>query len=72
MLVEAERLGCLREVLPIVAGIAIPDVRERPAEHAAAADALHRRFWAPLDGESAADPGRVRHRRPAATVALPA
>lgn len=56
MLVEAGRLGCLREVLPIVAGIAIPDVRERPAEHAEAADALHRRFWAPLDSESAATP----------------
>lgn len=57
MLLEAERLGCLRQVLPIVAGIAIPDVRERPAEHEAAADALHRRFWAPLgdDTEASAD-----------------
>ncbi len=54
MLVEAGRQGCLREVLPIVAGIAIPDVRERPAEHAVAADAAHRRFWAPMDG--AAEP----------------
>jgi ATP-dependent helicase HrpA len=57
MLLEAERFGCLREVLPIVAGIAIPDVRERPAEAQAAADAAHRRFWAPLgaDTEAAAD-----------------
>lgn len=54
MLVEADRQGCLREVLPIVAGIAIPDVRERPADDTAAADAAHRRFWAPLDG--AAEP----------------
>ncbi len=54
MLVEAERQGCLREVLPIVAGIAIPDVRERPSEETAKADAAHKRFWAPLDG--AAEP----------------
>ncbi len=50
MLVESDRQGCLREVLPIVAGIAIPDVRERPAEDTAAADTAHRRFWAPMDG----------------------
>lgn len=57
MLLEAERLGCLREVLPIVAGIAIPDVRERPAEAQVAADAAHRRFWAPMgaDTEATAD-----------------
>ncbi|HEY3338730.1 MAG TPA: ATP-dependent RNA helicase HrpA, partial [Propionicimonas sp.] len=54
MIVEAHTQGCLREVLPIVAGIAIPDVRERPAEDTAAADAAHKRFWAPLDG--AAEP----------------
>ena len=45
MLVEADRQGCLREVQAIVAGMAIPDVRERPAEQQAKADALHRRFW---------------------------
>jgi ATP-dependent helicase HrpA len=56
MLVEAGRLGCLREVLPIVAGLAIPDVRERPADAEAAADALHRRFWAPLDGSAEPTP----------------
>jgi ATP-dependent helicase HrpA len=54
MLVEAGRQDCLREVLPIVAGIAIPDVRERPAEDSAKADEAHRRFWAPMD---AATPG---------------
>jgi ATP-dependent helicase HrpA len=58
MLVEADRLGCLREVLPIVAGITIPDVRERPLESAAAADALHRRFWAPMgEGDQASPDG---------------
>lgn len=58
MLVEANRLGCLREVLPIVAGITIPDVRERPQESTATADALHRRFWAPLgEGDQASPDG---------------
>ena len=58
MLVEADRLGCLREVLPIVAGITIPDVRERPLDQAATADALHRRFWAPLgEGDQASPDG---------------
>lgn len=57
MLVEADRQGCLREVLPIVAGLAIPDVRERPVAAEAAATAAHRRFWAPLAeaGESTPD-----------------
>jgi ATP-dependent helicase HrpA len=50
MLVEADRLGCLREVLAITAGIAIPDVRERPEAEQVAADTAHRRFWAPMDG----------------------
>lgn len=58
MLLEADRLGCLREVLPIVAGIAVPDVRERPSEHTDAADAAHRRFWAPLDGAAQESPMR--------------
>jgi ATP-dependent helicase HrpA len=47
MLVEAERLDCLREVLVIVAGLTIQDPRERPAEFRQQADALHRRFWGP-------------------------
>jgi ATP-dependent helicase HrpA len=45
MLLEADRLGCLREVLVIVSGLAIVDPRERPAEDPSRADALHRRFW---------------------------
>jgi ATP-dependent helicase HrpA len=44
MVIEADRLGCLREVLIIAAGLSIEDPRERPAEKAAAADELHARF----------------------------
>ena len=43
---RAERQGCLREMLIIVAGLSIQDPRERPAEQRDRADALHRRFWA--------------------------
>lgn len=43
VLAGAER-DCLREVLVLVAGLAIQDVRERPLEQRAAADALHARF----------------------------
>ncbi|SDU86077.1 ATP-dependent helicase HrpA [Microlunatus sagamiharensis] len=48
MLLAAERQGCLKEMLVVVAGLSIPDPRERPAEQRERADALHRRFWAPL------------------------
>ncbi|MFC4374660.1 ATP-dependent RNA helicase HrpA [Nocardia halotolerans] len=44
MLVEAQRNGCLDEVLVIVAALSIQDVRERPVEHQQAADAQHARF----------------------------
>ncbi|WP_245713976.1 ATP-dependent RNA helicase HrpA [Nocardia vaccinii] len=44
MLVEAQRGGCLSEVLVIVAALSIQDVRERPVEHQQAADAQHARF----------------------------
>ncbi|UYM07919.1 ATP-dependent RNA helicase HrpA [Solicola gregarius] len=47
MLVEADRNGCLREVLVIAAGLSIQDPRERPAERRDAADASHRRFGSP-------------------------
>ena len=43
----AERQGCLREMLIIVAGLSIQDPRERPAEQREKADTFHRRFWAP-------------------------
>lgn len=46
MLIEAERQDCLREMEIIVAGLAIPDVREHPHEAQAQAEAAHRRFWA--------------------------
>ena len=49
MLVQASEEGCLKDATAIVAGLAIPDVRERPAEHQAEADGLHRRFWRPLE-----------------------
>jgi ATP-dependent helicase HrpA len=44
MLVEADRSGCLREVLVIVSALSIQDPRERPAEHRHAADQQHARF----------------------------
>ncbi len=47
MVLEAERNGCLREVLIIAAGLSIQDPRERPADHAAAADQFHARFADP-------------------------
>ncbi|MBU6315527.1 MAG: ATP-dependent RNA helicase HrpA, partial [Acidobacteria bacterium] len=47
MVLEAERHGCVREVLVIAAALSIQDPRERPAEHRAAADELHRRFVVP-------------------------
>ncbi|HBY24083.1 MAG: ATP-dependent RNA helicase HrpA [Propionibacteriaceae bacterium] len=51
MLVEAERLGCLRELLVLASGLTIQDPRERPTEHQAQADLMHRRFWAPVAAE---------------------
>ncbi|MEU1429694.1 ATP-dependent RNA helicase HrpA [Nocardia sp. NPDC005746] len=44
MLVEANRGGCLAEVLIIVAALSIQDVRERPVEYQQAADTKHARF----------------------------
>ncbi|MDQ3616584.1 MAG: ATP-dependent RNA helicase HrpA [Actinomycetota bacterium] len=44
MVVEADRIDCLREVLVITAALSIQDPRERPAEHQARADQLHARF----------------------------
>ncbi|MFT4294635.1 MAG: ATP-dependent RNA helicase HrpA [Micropruina sp.] len=55
MLVEAERQGCLREAQAVVAGLTVPDVRERPADKQEQADQLHRRFFSesPEDGKDA-------------------
>jgi ATP-dependent helicase HrpA len=46
MVLEAERLGCVREVLVIAAALSLQDPRERPAEQQAQADQLHARFRA--------------------------
>ncbi|KAA8743218.1 DUF3418 domain-containing protein [Actinomyces johnsonii] len=44
MLLEAGELGCVGEVMVIVAALSIQDVRERPVDKQEASDALHRRF----------------------------
>lgn len=44
MLIEADKLGCLREVLVIAAALSIQDPRERPVDQQAKADELHARF----------------------------
>ncbi len=44
MLLEAEGLGCLREVLVITAALSLQDPRERPVEQRAQADQQHARF----------------------------
>ncbi len=50
MILEAERLGCVREVLVIVAALSLQDPRERPVEHRPQADQLHARFTDDLVG----------------------
>ena len=47
MLLEAGELGCVGEVMVIVAALSIQDVRERPVDKQEASDALHRRFADP-------------------------
>jgi ATP-dependent RNA helicase HrpA len=44
MVVEADRRGCLREVLVISAALSLQDPRERPADQQAQADQKHARF----------------------------
>ncbi|GMA28373.1 ATP-dependent RNA helicase HrpA [Arenivirga flava] len=44
MVVESRKHGVSREVLAIVAGLSVQDVRERPAERRGHADQLHARF----------------------------
>ncbi len=48
MVIESRRHGVTPEVIAIVAGLTIQDVRERPAEQRARADQLHARFADPL------------------------
>jgi ATP-dependent helicase HrpA len=47
MLLEADRIGCLREVLVIASGLSIQDPRERPVDQQQAADRSHARFADP-------------------------
>ena len=47
MILEAERLGCVREILVIAAALSLQDPRERPLEEQAQADQLHARFKDP-------------------------
>ncbi len=44
ILIKAEYLGCVAECLIIVSALTIQDVRERPLEHAQAADAAHKKY----------------------------
>jgi len=47
MVLEAERLGCVQEVLVVAAALSIQDPRERPEDSREAAVASHRRFADP-------------------------
>jgi ATP-dependent helicase HrpA len=47
MVLEAERRGCVREVLVIAAALSVQDPRERPADLQAQADQQHARFKDP-------------------------
>ena len=44
MVLEAQRYGCVREVMIITAALSIQDPRERPAEKKQASDEKHQRF----------------------------
>ena len=44
MVIEADRNGCVADVLVIAAALSIQDPRERPADNQQAADQMHRRF----------------------------
>ncbi|WP_086931209.1 ATP-dependent RNA helicase HrpA [Agarilytica rhodophyticola] len=45
VIIEANKLGCLREALIIVSALSIQDPRDRPADKKQAADEKHRRFF---------------------------
>ncbi len=47
MVIEADREGCLREVLVVASALSIQDPRERPVEAQAQADQQHARFRDP-------------------------
>jgi ATP-dependent helicase HrpA len=44
MLLEADHLGCLRDVLVIASALSVQDPRERPADQQTRADQMHARF----------------------------
>ncbi len=44
VLLQADREGCLGDVLPITAALSLPDPRERPPEKAGSADKAHKAF----------------------------
>ena len=44
MILEADKRGCVGEVIVLAAALSIQDPRERPSEHQQAADAQHLRF----------------------------
>lgn len=44
ILIKAEYLGCLSDALIIVSALTIQDIRERPLEHAQAADTAHKKW----------------------------
>ncbi len=48
MLLQAQREGCIEDILIVAAALSISDPRERPAEKAGEADAVHRSFFDPL------------------------
>ncbi|WP_423229082.1 ATP-dependent RNA helicase HrpA [Vibrio vulnificus] len=45
MVLEAPRLGCVKEVMIIAAALSIQDPRERPSDKQQSADDKHRRFY---------------------------
>jgi ATP-dependent helicase HrpA len=52
MVLEADRNGCVREVMVIAAALSIQDPRERPSDKQQQADDKHRRFAGGPAGES--------------------
>ena len=45
MLLEANKLSCVREVITIVSALSVQDPRERPTNKQQAADEKHRQWW---------------------------
>lgn len=45
MVFEADRRGCLREVLIIISALSVQDPRERPMDAQQKADQAHQQFW---------------------------